>query len=149
MSYFSPPHGALPPSSSLCPFAFKVPALCHHSLPWPCGFIPSAPRLSKARNGIPPAWMECASICREDLCWGLSFRRPFRRRVCVLCFQTPNGSVPSIPSFFVQMLEGPGPRALPVGSCFILLAVIVAYFHGMSVEATFFPASSSSIRGAG
>jgi hypothetical protein len=55
--------------------------------------------------------------------------------------------VPSIPSFFVQLLEGPGPRALPVVSCFILQAATVAYFRGMSVEATFFPASSSSIGG--
>jgi hypothetical protein len=58
-----------------------------------------------------------------------------------------SGSVPLIPPFFVQLLEGPGPRALPVVSCFILQAAIVAYFCGMSVEATFFPASSSCIRG--
>jgi hypothetical protein len=47
MSCFSPTRGALLPSSSLHPFAFKVPALCRHSLPWPCDFIPSAPRLSE------------------------------------------------------------------------------------------------------
>ena len=58
-----------------------------------------------------------------------------------------SGPVPSIPSFFVQLLEGLGPQALPVVSCFILQAAIVAYFRGMSVVATFFPASSSSIRG--
>jgi hypothetical protein len=58
-----------------------------------------------------------------------------------------SGSVPLIPPFFVQLLEGPGPRALPVVSCFILQAAIVAYFCRMSVEAMFFPASSSSIRG--
>jgi hypothetical protein len=57
-----------------------------------------------------------------------------------------SGSIPSIPSFFVQLLEGPGLRALPVVSCFILQAAIVC---GMSVEATFFPASSSSIQGEG
>jgi hypothetical protein len=47
MSCFSPTHGALFPSSSLCPFAFKVSALCRHSLPWPCSCMPSAPRLSE------------------------------------------------------------------------------------------------------
>jgi hypothetical protein len=47
MYCFSPTRDALPPSSSLRPFAFKVPALCRHSFPWPCDFIPSAPRLSE------------------------------------------------------------------------------------------------------
>jgi hypothetical protein len=47
MSCFSPTRGALSPSSFLRPFAFKVPALCHHSLPWPCDFIPSTPNLSE------------------------------------------------------------------------------------------------------
>jgi hypothetical protein len=47
MFCFSPTRGALPPLSYLRPFAFKVPALCCRSLPWPCDFIPSAPRLSE------------------------------------------------------------------------------------------------------
>jgi hypothetical protein len=47
MSCFSPTRGALSSSSSLCLFAFKVSALCRHSLPWPCDFTPSAPRLSE------------------------------------------------------------------------------------------------------
>jgi hypothetical protein len=47
MSCFSPTRGALSSSSSLCPFAFKVSALRCRSLPWPCDFIPSAPRLSE------------------------------------------------------------------------------------------------------
>jgi hypothetical protein len=47
MPCFSPTRGALSPSSSLCPFAFKVSALCRHSLPWPCKFISSMPRLSE------------------------------------------------------------------------------------------------------
>jgi hypothetical protein len=47
MSCFSPTRGALSPSSSLRLFAFKVSALCRHSLPWPRDFIPSAPRLSE------------------------------------------------------------------------------------------------------
>jgi hypothetical protein len=46
MPCFSPTRGALSPSSSLCPFAFKVSALCRHSLPWPCKFISSMNRLS-------------------------------------------------------------------------------------------------------
>jgi hypothetical protein len=47
MPCFSPTRGALSPSSSLRPFAFKVSALCHHSLPWPYKFIPSVPILSE------------------------------------------------------------------------------------------------------
>jgi hypothetical protein len=46
MPCFSPTHGALSPSSCLRPFAFKISALCHHSLPWPCKSISSMPRLS-------------------------------------------------------------------------------------------------------
>jgi hypothetical protein len=45
MSCFSPTRGALWPSSSLHPFALKVSALRCRSLPWPCDFIPSTPRL--------------------------------------------------------------------------------------------------------
>jgi hypothetical protein len=47
MPCFSPTHGILSPPSSLCPFAFKVSASHYRSLPWPCDFIPSAPRLSE------------------------------------------------------------------------------------------------------
>jgi hypothetical protein len=46
MPCFSPTRGALSPSSSLRPFAFRVSALCRHSLPWPCKFISSMPILS-------------------------------------------------------------------------------------------------------
>jgi hypothetical protein len=46
MPCFSPTRDALSPSSSQRPFAFKVSALCRHSLPWPCKFISSMPRLS-------------------------------------------------------------------------------------------------------
>jgi hypothetical protein len=46
MPCFFPTRGALSPSSSLRPFAFKVSALCRHSLLWPCKFISSMPRLS-------------------------------------------------------------------------------------------------------
>lgn len=61
----------------------------------------------------------------------------------------PSGLALPIPSFFVQLLEGLGLQPLPVVSCFILQAAIVAYLRGMSVEATLLPASSSSIRGEG
>jgi hypothetical protein len=54
-----------------------------------------------------------------------------------------------IPSFFAQLLEGLGLQPLPMVSCFILQAAIIAYFRGMSVEATLLPASSSSIQGEG
>jgi hypothetical protein len=47
MPCFSPTHGVLSPPSSLRPFAFKVSALRCCSLPWPCKFIPSVPRLSE------------------------------------------------------------------------------------------------------
>jgi hypothetical protein len=46
MPCFSPTRCALSPPSSLRPFAFKVSALRRRSLPWPCKFIPSVPRLS-------------------------------------------------------------------------------------------------------
>ena len=59
----------------------------------------------------------------------------------------PSGLALLIPSFFVQLLEGLGPQPLPVVSCFILQAAIIAYLRGMSVEAALLPASSSSIWG--
>jgi hypothetical protein len=83
MSRFSPTRGALSPSSSLCPFAFKVSALCCHSLPWPCDFIPSAPRPSEcskwysacldgmrrcSAEGFAPASSAPMSLPLESLC---------------------------------------------------------------------------------
>jgi hypothetical protein len=47
MFCFSPTHDILSPPSSLRPFAFKVSASRCRSLPWPCDFIPSTPRLSE------------------------------------------------------------------------------------------------------
>jgi hypothetical protein len=47
MPCFSPTCGVLLPPSSLCPFAFKVSVLRFRSLPWPCKFISSVPRLSE------------------------------------------------------------------------------------------------------
>jgi hypothetical protein len=72
-----------------------------------------------------------------------------RRRVCVLHLQIPSGLALPIPSFFVLLLEGLGLQPLHVAPYFILQAAIIAYLRGMSVEATFLPASSSSIRGEG
>ena len=83
MSCFSPTRGALSPSSSLRPFAFTVSALCRHSLPWPCDFIPSAPRLSEcskwysacldgmrrcSAEGFAPASSTPMSLPLESLC---------------------------------------------------------------------------------
>jgi hypothetical protein len=83
MSCFSPTRGALSPSSYLCPFAFKVPALCRHSLPWPCDFIPSTPNLSecskwyitcldgvhqRSAEGFVPALSTPMSLPLESLC---------------------------------------------------------------------------------
>jgi hypothetical protein len=60
MPCFSPTRGALSPSSSLRPFAFKVSALCRHSLPWPCKFISSMPRLSECST-----WY---TACLDGMC---------------------------------------------------------------------------------
>jgi hypothetical protein len=83
MSCFSPTRGALPPSSFLCPFAFKVPALRCRSLPWPCDFIPSTPKLSECSKwyttcldrmrrrsveGFAPALPTPMSLPLESLC---------------------------------------------------------------------------------
>jgi hypothetical protein len=67
MPCFSPTRGALSPSSSLRPFAFKVSALCRHSLPWPCKFISSMPGLSG-----------CSTWCATYLD-GMRRRHPPRR----------------------------------------------------------------------
>jgi hypothetical protein len=91
-----------------------------------------------------------APVFAERTCVGVSpFGDLSAEEFMFFVSKLSSGSVPSIPSFFVQLLKGPGPRALPVVSCFILQAAIVAYFRGMSVEAMFFLASSSSIRGEG
>jgi hypothetical protein len=61
----------------------------------------------------------------------------------------PSGLALSILSFFMLLLEGFGLQPLHVTPCFTLQAAIIAYLHGMSVEASLLPASSSSIRGEG
>jgi hypothetical protein len=64
-------------------------------------------------------------------------------------FKLPSGLGLPNPAFFVLLPEGLGLRPLHVTPCFILQPTIIAYLHGMSVEATLLPASSSSIRGEG
>jgi hypothetical protein len=83
MPCFSPTRGALSPSSSMRPFAFKVSALCRHSLPWPCKFISSMPRLSgcstwctacldgmrrRSAEGFVPAPSIPVNLLLESLC---------------------------------------------------------------------------------
>jgi hypothetical protein len=83
MSCFFLTRGALSSSSSLCPFAFKVSALCRHSLPWPCDFILSTPNLSECSKwyitcldgmhrrlveGFAPALSTPMSLLLESLC---------------------------------------------------------------------------------
>jgi hypothetical protein len=61
MTCFSPTRGVLSPPSYLRPFAFKVSASRCRSLPWPCDFIPSAPRLSECSR-----WY---TACLDGMCW--------------------------------------------------------------------------------
>jgi hypothetical protein len=83
MPCFSPSCGGLSPSSSLRPFAFKVFALCRHSLPWPCKSISSMPRLSgcstwcatyldgmcrRSAKGFAPAPTSLANLPPESSC---------------------------------------------------------------------------------
>jgi hypothetical protein len=101
------------------------------------------------------------NLVRNPLRWGVL---AFARRTCAgvsplgdlvakefvfFVFKLPSGLALPIPSFFVQLLEGLGPQPLPVVSCFILQATIVACLRRMSVEATLLPTSSSSIWGEG
>jgi hypothetical protein len=55
--------------------------------------------------------MEYAGICQEGLCWGLSSRRPFHRRVCVLCSQTPQRVGSADPIFLRAAVGGAWPPA--------------------------------------
>jgi hypothetical protein len=105
MSCFSPTRGALSPSSSPRPFAFKVSALCRHSLPWPCGFIPSAPRLSecskwytacldgmrrRAAEGFAPALSTPLGLPLESSCLSSSLAGRCYRS----CFPSAGGARP-------------------------------------------------------
>jgi hypothetical protein len=63
MSCFSPTRGVLSPPSSLRPFAFKVSTSRCRSLPWPCDFIPSTPRLSECSK-----WY---TACLDGIRWYL------------------------------------------------------------------------------
>jgi hypothetical protein len=105
MSCFSPTRGALSPSSSLHPFAFKVSALCRRSLPWPCDFIPSAPRLSecskwyiacldgmcrRSAEGFASASSTPMGLPLESLCLLSSLAG----RCCRTCFSSAGGARP-------------------------------------------------------
>jgi hypothetical protein len=111
MPCFSPTRGVLSPPSSLRPFAFKVSALRCRS----CDGLARPSRALPARGGTQlgaqPARMGCASVCREDLCRCLSSRRPCRRRVCVLCFQTPQRVGSANPVFLRVAAGGAWPPA--------------------------------------
>jgi hypothetical protein len=122
MSCFSPTRGVLSPPSSLCPFAFKVSASRCHSLPWPCDFIPSTPKLSECSK-----WY---TACLDGMCrylpgglvlLSLSSQRIFRQRVCVLCFQTPQRVGSTDPIFFCAAAGGAWPPASTRGVLLHLL----------------------------
>jgi hypothetical protein len=65
--------------------------------------------------------MGCASICQEDLYWCLSSRRPFRQRVFVLCFQTPQRVGSTDPIFLRAAAGGAWPLASTRGVLLHLL----------------------------
>jgi hypothetical protein len=67
MPCFSPTRGVLSPPSSLRPFTFKISDLCCHSLPWPCKFISSMPRLSGCSTWCAAYLMGCAGVLWKDL----------------------------------------------------------------------------------
>jgi hypothetical protein len=97
MPCFSPTRGVLSPPSSLRPFAFKVSASRCRSLPWPCDFIPSAPRLSecskwyttcldgmhrRSAEGFAPASSTLMNLPLESSCL-LSFLAGWCYRSCL------------------------------------------------------------------
>jgi hypothetical protein len=88
-----------------------------------------------------------APVLGGRICAGVSLLDDLSAEEFVLLVsKLPSGLALPIPSLFAQLLEGLGPQPLPEVSCFNLQATIVAYLHGMSVEATLLPASSSKIR---
>jgi hypothetical protein len=132
MSCFSPTRGALSSSSSLCPFAFKVSALRCRSLPWPCDFIPSTPKLSecskwyttcldgmrrRSAEGFAPALSTPMSLPLESLCLLSSLEGRCYRS----CFSSAGGARPcgsgALPPVLgfkdVHLPRGGGERAEP------------------------------------
>jgi hypothetical protein len=61
----------------------------------------------------------------------------------------PKVALNLVRNLFMLLLEGLGLQPQHITPCFILQAVIIVCLCRMSVEATLFPASSSSIRGEG
>jgi hypothetical protein len=149
MSCFSPTRDVLSPPSSPRPFASRSllrVAVVTMALLDPCNRFQPEVALNLARN--PLGWGVLAFAGRT--CAAVSPLGDLAAKVFVFFVsKLPSGLALPIPSFFVQLLEGLGPHLLPVVSCFILQAAIVAYLREVSVEATLLPASSSSIRGEG
>jgi hypothetical protein len=132
MPCFFPTRGILSPSSSLRPFVFKVSASRCHSLPWPCDFIPSTPRLSEcskwytacldgmrrcSAEGFAPVLSTPMSLPLESLCLLSSLAGRCYRS----CFSSTGGARPcgsgALPSVLgfkdVHQPRGGGERAEP------------------------------------
>jgi hypothetical protein len=150
MPCISPTRGALSPSSSLHPFPSRFPrsyvVVAAMALLDPHERFQPEVALNLARN--PHGWGVLAFAGRS--CASVSPLGDLTAEEFVFFVsKLPSGLALLIPSFFVQPLEGLGLQPLPVASCFIFQAAIIAYLHGMSMEATLLPASSSNIRGEG
>jgi hypothetical protein len=132
MSCFFPTRGTLSPPSSLRPFAFKVSGSRCRSLPWPCDFIPSTPRLSECSKwyttcldgmcrrlaeGFVPALSTPMSFPLESLC----FLASLAGRCYRSCFSSAggarscgSGALPLVLGFKdVHQPRGGGERAEP------------------------------------
>jgi hypothetical protein len=94
-------------SYSLCPFTSELSALRRHSLPWPCKFIPSVPRLSgcstccvacldgmrrRSAEGFAPAPPSPANLSLESSCF-LSSISP-AGWCCRSCLSSAGGARP-------------------------------------------------------
>jgi hypothetical protein len=149
MSCFFSTRGTLSPSSSPRPFSFKVSASRCRSLPWPCDFIPSTPRLSECSKlytacldgmcrrsveGFAPVLSTPMSFSLESLCLLSSLAGRCYRS----CFSSAGGARPcgsgALPPVLgfkdVHQPRGGGEQAEPR----------LRLSHGLV------PASSSSIR---
>jgi hypothetical protein len=124
MSCFSPTRGALSPSISLRPFAFKVSALCRHSLPWPCDFIPSALRLSECSKW----YTACLDGMHRYLPGGpvLVSLLSVTSLPKSLCSQTPQ-RVGSIDPIFLRAAAGGAWP--PVSTCGVLLHLLGGHHY--------------------
>jgi hypothetical protein len=133
MPCFSPTRGALLPSSSLRPFAFKVSALCRQSLPWPCKFISSMPRLSGCST-----W--CAAYLdgmRRRSAEGFAPANLPPESSCSFCLQPPQRVGAADLAFPLLEVHGPVGAALfhrcLASRMFISLAVVESELGRISV----------------